>query len=255
MKRFEEHSLEEILNLSPEGYTHPAVVDGKLVKCEGTECTDCDLSCRHTKSGRLCALHFIEWLYSEVQEDTSEDEKADNRRVCKGNAQQKGEVMTNEEKNKKRFDELELGELSTDGIASFIAVGKDGEINTCTKIPCKDCIFVGRCYGAALEWLKSEAEPDKTEPAEEEKPEEKVERLMLEAKEIADKNSIPYVLLTKRKSLVGGGTAGELFTISVCAEVRIAREIGLSLEDLIEEGTRATKLAYQVFEELEEEQK
>lgn len=72
MKHFEEHSLEEILNLSPEGYTHPAVVDGKLVRCEGTECTDCDLSCRHTGWGRPCTLHFIEWLYSEVQEDTSE---------------------------------------------------------------------------------------------------------------------------------------------------------------------------------------
>lgn len=72
MKHFEEHSLEEILNLSPEGYTHPAVVDGKLVRCEGTECTDCDLSCEHTRSGRPCTLHFIEWLYSEVQEDTSE---------------------------------------------------------------------------------------------------------------------------------------------------------------------------------------
>lgn len=162
--------------------------------------------------------------------------------------------MTNEEKNKKRFDELELGELSTDGIASFIAVGKDGEINTCTKIPCKDCIFAGRCYGAALEWLKSEAEPDKTEPAKEEKME-KVEHLMLEAMEIANENSIPYVLLTKRKSLVGGGTARELFAISVCAEVRIGREIGFSLEDLIEEVTRDTKMAYQAFEELEEERK
>lgn len=86
-----------------------------------------------------------------------------------------------------------------------------------------------------------------------EKPEEKVERLMLEAKEIADKNSIPYVLLTKRKSLVGGGTARELFAFFVCAEVRIGREIGLSLEDLVEEVTRTTKLAYQVFEEFEEE--
>lgn len=86
----------------------------------------------------------------------------------------------------------------------------------------------------------------------EEKPEEKVERLMLEAMEIANENSIPCVLLTKRKSLVGGGTARELFAISVCAEVRIAREIGLSLEDLIEEVTEATKMAYQAFEELEE---
>lgn len=31
-----------------------------------------------------------------------------------------------------------------------------------------------------------------------EKPEEKVERLILEAKEIADKNSIPYVSITKK---------------------------------------------------------
>lgn len=74
MKQFEKHSLEEILNLSPEGYTHPAVVDGKLVRCEGTACADCDLSCRHTRSGRPCTLHFIEWLYSEVPEDTSEDD-------------------------------------------------------------------------------------------------------------------------------------------------------------------------------------
>lgn len=72
MKHFEEHSLEEILNLTPEGYTHPAVVDGKLVRCEGTKCTDCDLSWKNTKTERLCASHFIEWLYSEVQEDTSE---------------------------------------------------------------------------------------------------------------------------------------------------------------------------------------
>lgn len=88
-----------------------------------------------------------------------------------------------------------------------------------------------------------------------EKPEEKVERLMLEAMEIANENSIPYVLLTKRKSLVGGGTARELFAISVCAEVRIAREVGLSLENLIEEVTRTTKMAYQAFEEFEEERK
>lgn len=77
--------------------------------------------------------------------------------------------MTNEEKNKKRFDELGFGELSTDGVAGSIAVRKNGEIDKCMKIPCKDCIFVGRCYSAALEWLKSEAEPDKTEPEEEEK--------------------------------------------------------------------------------------
>lgn len=35
MKRFEEHSLEEILNLTNAGYSHPAVVNGKLVGCRG----------------------------------------------------------------------------------------------------------------------------------------------------------------------------------------------------------------------------
>ena len=72
MKRFEKHSLEEILNLSPGDYTHPAVVDGKLVRCEKTKCTDCDLSYGNTRSDEPCTLHFIKWLYSEVQEDTSE---------------------------------------------------------------------------------------------------------------------------------------------------------------------------------------
>lgn len=81
--------------------------------------------------------------------------------------------MTNGEKNKKRFDELGFGELSTTEVACYIAARKNGEIDKCMKIPCKDCIFVGRCYSAALEWLKSEAEPDEPTP---EKKEEKAKK-------------------------------------------------------------------------------
>lgn len=71
--------------------------------------------------------------------------------------------MTNGEKNKKRFDELGLGDLMAREVALSIAVRKNGEIDRCTKIPCKDCIFKGRCYRAALKWLNSEAEPEKKE--------------------------------------------------------------------------------------------
>lgn len=71
--------------------------------------------------------------------------------------------MTNGEKNKKRFDELGLGDLPASKAAFFIAVRKNGEIDKCTKIPCKDCIFVGKCYRAALKWLNSGAKPEKKE--------------------------------------------------------------------------------------------
>lgn len=72
--------------------------------------------------------------------------------------------MTNGEKNKKRFYELGLGDLTTTEVAQYIAVRKNGEIDKCMKIPCKDCIFEGRCLSAALKWLNSEAEPEKPEP-------------------------------------------------------------------------------------------
>lgn len=71
--------------------------------------------------------------------------------------------MTNGEKNKKRFDELGLGDLMTREVALSIAVRKNGEIDRCAKIPCNDCIFKGRCYRAALKWLNSEDEPEKKE--------------------------------------------------------------------------------------------
>lgn len=78
--------------------------------------------------------------------------------------------MTNGEKNKKRFDELGLGDLPASEIARHIAVKKNGDVDLCSLILCHDCIFKCRlCVEEAYEWLTDEAEPDKTAPEEEEK--------------------------------------------------------------------------------------
>lgn len=70
--------------------------------------------------------------------------------------------MTNGEKNKKRFDELGIGDLSAFEIARRIAVRKSGDVDMCNLTPCKDCIFKrGSCVTETEEWLKSEAKPDK----------------------------------------------------------------------------------------------
>lgn len=95
-------------------------------------------------------------------------------RVREGNAQQKGEMMTNREKNKKRFDELGIGDLPDRKIAHRIAVRKNGDVDLCVLTPCHDCIFKrGHCTEDAKKWLTDEAEPDKPAP---EKKEEKMER-------------------------------------------------------------------------------
>ncbi len=76
MKHFEEHSLEEILNLTNAGYSHPAVVNGKLVGCKGINCKNCEINTNSVR--KTCSLQFIEWLYSEVPEgkvDVMEDYK------------------------------------------------------------------------------------------------------------------------------------------------------------------------------------
>lgn len=79
-------------------------------------------------------------------------------------------MMTNKEKNEKRFDELGLGDLPTSEIAHHIAVMKNGEVDLCAQIPCHDCIFFyGNCDKKCQEWLADEAEPDKTAPEEKEK--------------------------------------------------------------------------------------
>lgn len=87
----------------------------------------------------------------------------------------------------------------------------------------------------------------------EEKPEEKVDRLMLEAMEIANENSIPYIAATKRRLLLAGGTPNDLLALSVYAEVQIAKEIKLPVEDLIRKVTRCIEIAYRAFEDFEEE--
>lgn len=84
----------------------------------------------------------------------------------------------------------------------------------------------------------------------EEKPEEKVDRLMLEAMEIANENSIPYIAATKSRSIFTGGTPKELLALSVYQEVQIAKEIKLPIEDLIRNVTRGIEIAYRAFEEL-----
>ena len=78
--------------------------------------------------------------------------------------------MTNKEKNKKRFDELGLGDLSDFEIARRIAVRKNGDVVLCEYEPRHDCIFkCGNCIKELEEWLTDEAEPD--EPTTEKKEE------------------------------------------------------------------------------------
>lgn len=73
--------------------------------------------------------------------------------------------MTNGEKNKKRFDELGLGDLPASEIARHIAVRKNGDVDLCQGTPCSDCIFKREhCIKDAKEWLADEAEPEKSEP-------------------------------------------------------------------------------------------
>ena len=79
-------------------------------------------------------------------------------------------MMTNREKNKERFDELEIGDWSDFELACRIAVRKNGDVDLCDQIPCHDCIFgYGNCIEEAKKWLTDEAEPDKTAPEEKEK--------------------------------------------------------------------------------------
>ena len=73
--------------------------------------------------------------------------------------------MTNYEKNKKRFDELEIGDLSDNKIANNIAVRKNGDVDLCVRTLCSNCIFkYGNCLAEVKKWLADEAEPDKTAP-------------------------------------------------------------------------------------------
>lgn len=73
-------------------------------------------------------------------------------------------MMTNAEKNEKRFDELGIGDWPDFEIAHNIAVRKNGDVDLCATTSCCDCIFkFGNCIKEAEEWLADEAEPEKKE--------------------------------------------------------------------------------------------
>ena len=114
--------------------------------------------------------------------------------------------MTNKEKNKKRFDELEIGDLLDFELACRIAVRKNGDVDLCDQIPCHDCIFgYGNCIEEAKKWLTDEAEPEKSEP---EKKEEKMER---------DEIKVGDTVKVTKKGCAEEGEIGlvrELFSIS-----------------------------------------
>ena len=71
MKNFEKHSIEEILTIARLS-GHPAIVNGKLVKCEGLSCDVCDLSKYH-EGCHTCAQEFLFWLYSETDPEKEEN--------------------------------------------------------------------------------------------------------------------------------------------------------------------------------------
>lgn len=70
MKNFEKHSLEEILTIG-EGSGHPAIVNGKMVRCKGLNCGACDLSKYH-EGCHNCTNEFLFWLYSEADPENEE---------------------------------------------------------------------------------------------------------------------------------------------------------------------------------------
>lgn len=71
MKNFEKYSLEEILTI-PVANGHPAIVDGKPVKCAGLSCCVCDLSKYH-EGCHNCFQEFLFWLYSEADPEKEEN--------------------------------------------------------------------------------------------------------------------------------------------------------------------------------------
>ena len=71
MKNFEKHSLEEILTIG-EGSGHPAIVNGKMVRCKGLNCGACDLIKYH-EGCHNCTKEFLFWLYSEADTENEEN--------------------------------------------------------------------------------------------------------------------------------------------------------------------------------------
>ena len=71
MKNFEKHSIEEILTIDEES-GHPAVINGKLVKCVGLSCGVCDLNKYH-EGCHSCTQEFLFWLYSKADPEKEEN--------------------------------------------------------------------------------------------------------------------------------------------------------------------------------------
>lgn len=71
MKNFEKHSIKEILTIDDRN-GHPAIINGKLVKCEGLSCGVCDLSKYH-EGCHSCSQEFLFWLYSEADPENEEN--------------------------------------------------------------------------------------------------------------------------------------------------------------------------------------
>lgn len=114
------------------------------------DCANCIF--RGLVGGIGCVWNAKEWLKSEAEPEEKR--------------------MTNREKNKKRFDELGLGDSSDFTIAHRIAVRENGDVGLCIQTPCADCIFCNRywnCHKEKIKWLESEAAPDEPAPEEKEK--------------------------------------------------------------------------------------
>lgn len=123
--------------------------------------------------------------------------------------------MTNREKNKKRFDELGLGDLSDFEIARRIAVRKNGDVDLCSLKLCHDCIFKCRyCAEDAYEWLTDEAEPDKPAPEEKEKME-KDEIKVGDTVKVTRKDHIREGKIGTVKSIVQRGNRSNIYSVQL----------------------------------------
>lgn len=124
--------------------------------------------------------------------------------------------MTNREKNKKRFDELGIGDSSDFTIAERIAVRKSGDVDLCELTPCHDCIFkCEHCIEEAEEWLADEAEPEKPAP---EKKEEKMEKDKIKAGDtvkVTTKNRMREGKIGTVKSIVKRKNGSKIYSVQL----------------------------------------
>ena len=71
MRNFYKHSKEEIITVAGD-YNYPAVVNGKLINCNKTNCDACDLN-KISENCKGCGQAFIVWLYSEADPEKEEN--------------------------------------------------------------------------------------------------------------------------------------------------------------------------------------